>query len=108
MNTSVPTISIKFNKNAEEIEEICCVSDGEVVEEDNFPRQESQGGDSESSPLRIYLPRIGKRSTSVDIPPQDASPPSDPWKFFTDIKVNTSIVVVLREYRCQSLCQNSK
>lgn len=44
----------------------------------------------ESSPLRSYLPRIGKRSTSIDtsFTAQDSSPPSDPWKFFAEIKVN--------------------
>lgn len=43
----------------------------------------------ESSPLRGYLPKLIKRSASIDTSPsvpQDSSPPSDPWRFFTDIK----------------------
>lgn len=48
----------------------------------------------ESSPLK-YLPRLVKRSTSIDITPNsnlDASPPSDPWRFFSDIKVQIETV----------------
>lgn len=38
-----------------------------------------------------YLPKLVKRSTSIDVsaqqPPTDCSPPSsDPWRFFSDIK----------------------
>lgn len=50
----------------------------------------SVANELDSSPLK-YLPRLVKRSTSIDITPTtnvDASPPSDPWRFFSDIKVS--------------------
>lgn len=47
-------------------------------------------GEPDSSPLRGYFPKLTKRSASIDTSPsvpQDSSPPSDPWRFFSDIKV---------------------
>lgn len=48
-------------------------------------------GEPDNSPLKL-LPKLVKRSTSLDVgQPQnlDASPSSDPWRFFSDIKVST-------------------
>lgn len=43
-------------------------------------------GEPENSPLKLF-PKLVKRSTSIDVGHLDASPPSDPWRFFSDIKV---------------------
>uniref|UniRef100_A0A1Y1M6M5 SMP-LTD domain-containing protein n=1 Tax=Photinus pyralis TaxID=7054 RepID=A0A1Y1M6M5_PHOPY len=83
MNTSVPSIAIRFNANAEEIEELY------QSEDEPIDKLHSDKGttDADTSPLR-YLPRLGKRCTSIDTSfvAQDSSPPSDRWKFFTEIK----------------------
>ncbi|EFA08264.1 testis-expressed protein 2 isoform X2 [Tribolium castaneum] len=89
VTTSVPTISIKFHANAEQLEELYA-SDDEHNANDAATAQTGAAGVSEpeSSPLKL-LPRLVKRSTSIDITPNpniDASPPSDPWRFFSDIK----------------------
>lgn len=85
MTTSVPSIAIRFNANAEEIEELY----GDDKEQSTA---NDVGGEPESSPLKGYLPKLIKRSASIDTSPasttQDSSPPSDPWRFFTDIKVS--------------------
>ncbi|KAF5288346.1 hypothetical protein FQR65_LT12081 [Abscondita terminalis] len=85
-NTSVPSISIRFTANAEEVEELYQSEDESA---DKFDNENSNVGasDSDSSPLR-YLPRLGKRSSSVDasLTSQDSSPPTDRWKFFSEIK----------------------
>ncbi|KAJ8942024.1 hypothetical protein NQ318_002778 [Aromia moschata] len=94
VTTSVPSISIKFHANVEQIEEFYASEDESAAgtgKAEKLPAPSSSPsttGDSESSPLR-YLPRLGKRSTSVDVSQTqnlDASPPSDPWRFFSDIK----------------------
>ncbi|KAJ8971840.1 hypothetical protein NQ317_001553 [Molorchus minor] len=94
VTTSVPSISIKFHANAEQIEELYASEDETSTNSskaDKSPASTSVStvGEPDSSPLR-YLPRLVKRSTSVDVsqPPHnlDASPPSDPWRFFSDIK----------------------
>lgn len=49
----------------------------------------SGSGEAENSPIKVYLPKLIKRSASIDTSPsapQDSSPPADPWRFFTDIK----------------------
>lgn len=84
MTTSVPSIAIRFNANAEEIEEL--------YGSDEEEQQQKTTGEAESSPLRGYLPKLIKRSASIDTSPaasvgQDSSPPSDPWRFLSDIKV---------------------
>lgn len=92
LNTSVPSIAIRFNANAEEvIEEL--YGNGS----DEEPTIDSTIGESESSPLKSYLPKLIKRSASTDtsVPPlgsgnreSSSSPPSDnKWRFFSDIKV---------------------
>lgn len=48
-------------------------------------------GEPESSPLKGYLPKLIKRSASIDTSGQDSSPPSDPWKFLSDIKVYSKV-----------------
>lgn len=96
VTTSVP--SIRFNANAEEIEELY----GDAVSDDEEQQQQPivETPESNSSPLKSYLPKLIKRSASIDTSPasgatttnqeSSSSPPSssDPWRFFTDIKVN--------------------
>lgn len=106
VTTSVPSISIKFHANAEQLEELY-VSDEEHGSNETTGAIGKQNvififfdvlsflkllgvNEPESSPLKLF-PRLVKRSTSIDITPNttlDASPPSDPWRFFSDIKVN--------------------
>ncbi|RZC34748.1 testis-expressed sequence 2 protein, partial [Asbolus verrucosus] len=90
VTTSVPSISIRFHANAEQIEELYASDDEhQSANESSLGSTGATGvGEPESSPLK-YLPRLVKRSTSIDITPTantDASPPSDPWRFFSDIK----------------------
>lgn len=50
----------------------------------------------ETSPRRSILPLLGKKSTSVDVNTtnaQDSSPPSDPWRFLSDIKVSPRLLI---------------
>lgn len=92
VTTSVP--SIRFNANAEEIEELY----GDAVSDDEEQQPIVETPESNSSPLKSYLPKLIKRSASIDTSPaaggganqeSSSSPPSsDPWRFFTDIKVN--------------------
>ncbi|CAG9860576.1 unnamed protein product [Phyllotreta striolata] len=94
VTTSVPQISIKFHANAEEIEELYG-SDDEIASKSHEKSDKISAsstptslGEPDSSPLK-YFNKLGKRSTSVDVTsnqPLNASPPSDPWRFFTDIK----------------------
>ncbi|XP_018562200.1 testis-expressed protein 2-like isoform X2 [Anoplophora glabripennis] len=93
VTTSVPSISIKFHANVEQIEELYMSEDEANTSADKIEKppllssSPSNAGEADSSPLR-YLPRLVKRSTSVDVSQGqlDASPPSDPWRFFSDIK----------------------
>ncbi|KAJ8915161.1 hypothetical protein NQ315_000413 [Exocentrus adspersus] len=94
VTTSVPSISIRFHANAEQIEELYTSEDEINAGNDKNEKapllssSPSNTSEAESSPLR-YLPRLVKRSTSIDVAQgqqQDASPPSDPWRFFSDIK----------------------
>ncbi|KAJ8951537.1 hypothetical protein NQ314_007662 [Rhamnusium bicolor] len=129
VTTSVPSISIKFHANVEQIEELYTSEDenntysekGEKITSVSSspsnivitvsrpllivlsiitfstPYNVSVTRRADSSPLR-YLPRLVKRSTSIDVSqtqPLDASPPSDPWRFFSDIKV----IVYVRKSR---------
>lgn len=94
VTTSVPSIAIRFNANAEEIEELY---GGGGVSDEEEPQQRPVATETESSnssPLKGYLPKLIKRSASIDTSPagagnqESSSPPaSDPWRFFTDIKV---------------------
>lgn len=78
------------------------------------------GEQPESSPLKGYLPKLIKRSASIDTSPANtassggnceasSSPPSDPWRFFSDIKVliidKTNYVdkQLLKKSRCISI-----
>ncbi|KAK9887753.1 hypothetical protein WA026_000068 [Henosepilachna vigintioctopunctata] len=96
ITTSVPSISIKFHANAEQLEELY-VSDDEQKTEINEKKlsasSKEKGSHStgniqettEGSPLK-YL-RSNKRSNSTEVTSlTDSSPPSDPWKFFSEIK----------------------
>ncbi|XP_044758998.1 testis-expressed protein 2 isoform X2 [Coccinella septempunctata] len=96
ITTSVPSISIKFHANAEQIEELYG-SDDELKTEINEKKLSAatreKGSNStgniqdtaEGSPLK-YL-RLNKRSNSTEVTTiSDSSPPSDPWKFFSEIK----------------------
>ncbi|XP_044252894.1 testis-expressed protein 2 isoform X2 [Tribolium madens] len=88
VTTSVPTISIKFHANAEQLEELYASDDEHTNDTTTAPTGAAGVSEPESSPLKL-LPRLVKRSTSIDITPNpniDASPPSDPWRFFSDIK----------------------
>ncbi|XP_063917342.1 testis-expressed protein 2 isoform X3 [Zophobas morio] len=89
VTTSVPTISIKFHANAEQLEELYASDEEHTGNELSTASAGATGiNEPDSSPLK-YLPRLVKRSTSIDITPSstiDASPPSDPWRFFSDIK----------------------
>lgn len=89
VTTSVPSIAIRFNANAEEIEELYGGSDEEQQQQQ---QQQTVGESNNSSPLKGYLPKLIKRSASIDTSPagsgnQESPPSSDPWRFFTDIKV---------------------
>ncbi|CAH1135926.1 unnamed protein product [Ceutorhynchus assimilis] len=91
VTTSVPSISIKFHANAEQIEELH-FSEEETPnsEEKSFGNLNpiSSSSDQDTSPLKL-LPKLAKRSTSVDVSSTQnlsSSPPADPWRFFTDIK----------------------
>ncbi|XP_074039959.1 testis-expressed protein 2 isoform X2 [Leptinotarsa decemlineata] len=91
--TSVPSISIKFHANAEQIEELYASDDETSKQEEKSDKVSTATsvpvniGEHENSPLK-YFNRLGKRSSSIDVSAQslDASPPSDPWRFFSDIK----------------------
>ncbi|XP_045476118.1 testis-expressed protein 2 isoform X2 [Harmonia axyridis] len=96
ITTSVPSISIKFHANAEQLEELYG-SDDEFKSEINVKKltaaNREKGSNStgniqdtaEGSPLK-YL-RSSKRSNSTEVSTiSDSSPPSDPWKFFSEIK----------------------
>lgn len=87
VTTSVPSIAIKFHANAEQLEELYGSDDDNSTADTKSDKTASTIGESESSPLK-YLPRLVKRSTSIDVSSQnlDSSPPSDPWRFFSDIK----------------------
>lgn len=77
----MPSFAIRFNANAEEIEEL--YGGGSDDEQPTAETNESSG------PLRSYLPKLIKRSASIDTSgAQDSSPPAnDPWRFLSDIKV---------------------
>ncbi|XP_022917280.2 testis-expressed protein 2 isoform X1 [Onthophagus taurus] len=101
INTSVSSMSIRFNATSEEIDELF------DCEEDNEPQTEvliekEKISEVEGSPRRSILP-FGKRSTSVDVQ-QDASPPSDPWRFLSDIrgKITKSVEVKFTEYKSKN------
>ncbi|KAL1494416.1 hypothetical protein ABEB36_010018 [Hypothenemus hampei] len=94
VTTSVPSISIKFHANVEEIEELRFSDDDTPnIEEKNhnfttLHTVSSSASDQDSSPLKLF-PKLVKRSTSVDVTTDQSlssSPPSDPWRFFSDIK----------------------
>lgn len=94
VTTSVPQISIKFHANAEQIEELYASEDEAITKSEEKGEKIASAssspasiGEPDSSPLK-YFNKIGKRSTSVDVTaqPLNASPPSDPWRFFSDIK----------------------
>ncbi|XP_017774640.1 PREDICTED: testis-expressed sequence 2 protein isoform X2 [Nicrophorus vespilloides] len=93
INSSVPSIVIRFNANAEEIEEVVLNEEekGDSVADLN----QTSSSDVESSPIKLK-----RRSTSVDVS-SDASPPTDPWRFFTDIKgkITKSVEGKLTEYK---------
>lgn len=92
VTTSVPSISIKFHANAEQIEELR-FSDDDTPNSDEKNHQfenlnlVSSSSDQDTSPLKLF-PKLVKRSTSIDVSAQSlsSSPPSDPWRFFSDIK----------------------
>ncbi|CAH1104397.1 unnamed protein product [Psylliodes chrysocephalus] len=98
VTTSVPQISIKFHANAEQIEELYASEDEATNKTDEKNEKLSASSTptnlgEDSSPLK-YFNKIGKRSVSVDITnsqPLSASPPSDPWRFFSDIKVSVAL-----------------
>lgn len=109
MTTSVPSITIKFHANAEQIEELyddenaATVSDASTASEGKIVT-----GDADTSPFK-YLPRLGKRSTSIDVSGQtqsveSSSPPSDPWRFFSDIKgkITKSVEEKITEIKSRS------
>ncbi|CAG9826944.1 unnamed protein product [Diabrotica balteata] len=111
VTTSVPQISIKFHANAEQIEELYASEDeatgkneekSEITSASSTP---SNIGEPESSPLK-YFNKIGKRSTSVDVTnqPLNASPPSDPWRFFSDIrgKITKSVEEKITEIKSRN------
>lgn len=59
--------------------------------------KEIVSGEPEKSPLKL-LPKLVKRSTSIDVGQtqhMDSSPPSDPWRFFSDIKVKLLLTYLL-------------
>ncbi|CAG9824129.1 unnamed protein product [Phaedon cochleariae] len=112
ITTSVPSISIKFHANAEQIEELYASEEETNKSEDKSEKSPAAPsvpftiGEPDSSPLK-YLNRLSKRSTSVDVSsahPSDASPPSDPWKFFSDIKgkITKSVEEKLTEIKARS------
>ncbi|XP_076272264.1 testis-expressed protein 2 isoform X4 [Rhynchophorus ferrugineus] len=92
VTTSVPSISIKFHANAEKIEELR-FSDDDTPNSDEKNHQLgnlipiTSSSDQDTSPLKL-LPKLVKRSTSIDVSAQSlsSSPPTDPWRFFSDIK----------------------
>ncbi|XP_019869679.2 testis-expressed protein 2 isoform X2 [Aethina tumida] len=109
VTTSVPSITIKFHANAEQIEELyddenaATVSDASTASEGKIVT-----GDADTSPFK-YLPRLGKRSTSIDVSGQtqsveSSSPPSDPWRFFSDIKgkITKSVEEKITEIKSRS------
>jgi hypothetical protein len=112
VTTSVPSISIKFHANAEQLEELYGSDDEHPTSESAVGSSGSQGvNEAESSPLK-YLPRLVKRSTSIDITPSgniDASPPSDPWRFFSDIrgKITKSVEEKITEIKSRNQDEGS-
>nr|CAH7739256.1 unnamed protein product [Callosobruchus chinensis] len=92
--TSVPSISIKFHANAEQLEEIHTDEDESTSTCTGGSTDRGGGSDKSSTPP---VTNIMKRSTSIDVSSSlsqqqdkqttDSSPPaSDPWRFFSDIK----------------------
>ncbi|XP_060522964.1 testis-expressed protein 2 isoform X2 [Cylas formicarius] len=94
VSTSVQSISIKFHADVEEIEEVNLIDADKPLHTDSSQELENctlsnsiSTGEQDTSPLK-YFPKLVKRSTSVDVNAQTlgGSPPSDPWRFFSDIK----------------------
>ncbi|KAI4456263.1 tex2 protein-related [Holotrichia oblita] len=113
LTTSVPSMAIRFNATAEEIEEVFTKEENhrdDAIAEGRPPVVPiEKSTDIETSPRRSILPLLGKRSVSVDVnstgaPPQDSSPPSDPWRFLSDIKgkITKSVEVKFTEYKTRT------
>ncbi|XP_065158108.1 testis-expressed protein 2 isoform X1 [Atheta coriaria] len=98
INSSVP--SFRFNATAEEIEELYATD--EDHDELSIDTPAKAASDVESSPYKSN--KLGKRSTSVDVSTVDLSPPSDPWRFFSDIKgkITKSVEGKITEYKTRS------
>ncbi|CAH0564014.1 unnamed protein product [Brassicogethes aeneus] len=110
MTTSVPSITVKFHANAEQIEELYA-SDDEATS--HSAAESKSTNDFDSSPFK-YLNRLGKRSTSVDVSPQpitleNSSPPSDPWRFLSDIrgKITKSVEEKITEIKSRNQDEGS-
>ncbi|GJQ83917.1 hypothetical protein Trydic_g19855 [Trypoxylus dichotomus] len=107
LTASVPSMAIRFNATAEEIEEVFAKEEEEngTVNDSTLAEKST---DVETSPRRSILPILGKRSTSVDVNStnvQDSSLPSDPWRFLSDIKgkITKSVEVRLTEYKARTM-----
>ncbi|VEN41332.1 unnamed protein product [Callosobruchus maculatus] len=98
--TSVPSISIKFHANAEQLEEIHTDDEESASSTCTGGSTDKGAGSSDKSTVHSStspVTNIMKRSTSIDVSSSlsqqqdkqatDSSPPaSDPWRFFSDIK----------------------
>ncbi|KAK9752721.1 hypothetical protein QE152_g4042 [Popillia japonica] len=112
LTTSVPSMAIRFNATAEEIEEVFTKEedrlDDAVTESIGTVLPTEKNTDIETSPRRSILPLLGKRSISADVnstSAQDSSPPSDPWRFLSDIKgkITKSVEVKFTEYKTRTM-----
>ncbi|KRT81306.1 hypothetical protein AMK59_5952, partial [Oryctes borbonicus] len=108
LTTSVPSMAIRFNATAEEIEEVFTKEeDDSGPMNDNAPSTE-KSVETETNLKRSILPILGKRSTSIDVNSanaQESSSPSDPWRFLSDIKgkITKSVEVRLTEYKARTM-----
>lgn len=86
ITTSVPTFAIRFHAGGEELEELYPSEeeDKSLVDEKCPDSSASEPTKTESSPMRDYLNKLGKRSSSIDAGINDT--PNDPWRIFSEFK----------------------
>lgn len=91
MNTSVPSIAIRYLANDEELEQLY-LSDNENEKETSItpePKDDTKTEKikRESSPMKDVFSKLGKRSASIDSNiSQSESPTPDRWRLFSEIK----------------------
>ncbi|XP_025836448.1 testis-expressed protein 2 isoform X2 [Agrilus planipennis] len=90
LNSSASSLSVRFDVTTEQIEETYFSDEDKIdIDKQSASSVHDDFDTVAGSSKLLYLPRLSKRSTSIDtaaLTYQDSSPPSDPWKFLADIK----------------------